>query len=185
MKNSLKINVAAFLDNTPFLNSRTAFRAFTAANPTTKVKQTYFYTLFALFGTRATKKERVEATIISRPFKNCMEAYKEYKTSIVFTRAENPEKPVAFVYFLNLWKKHFNISGTVRTKKVKVAKTTKAPAVKKVQVVEISKMTAREILAKVTELIGAKKEVPTNVKDKAKIVKVATKLFTNAGYQVK
>lgn len=184
MKNSLKITVAAFLENTPFLNSRTAFRAFVTANPEVKVKQTYFYTLFTLFGTRATKKERVEASIISRPYKNCMEAYKEYKTNIVFTRAENPEKPVAFAYFLNLWKKHFNITGTVRTKKVKIVKT-KAPVVKVVQVVEISKMTAREILAKVTELIGVKKEVPTNVKDKAKIVKVATKLFTSAGYKVK
>lgn len=179
MSNSLKVTVAAFLENSPYLNSRTAFRAFTAANPGVKVKQTYFYTLFTLFGTRATKKERVEAAIVSRPFKNCMEAYKEYKENIVFTRAENPEVPVAFAYFLNLWKRHFNITGTVRSKKVK------APKKAKVQVVEISKMTAREILAKVNELVGENKEVPTNVKNKAQIVKVATKVFVNAGFQVK
>ena len=203
MKDSLKVKVAAFLENTPFLNSRAAFRAFTTAEPTVKVKQTYFYTLFTLFGTRETKKEKIITAITSGKFKNCMAAYKTYKENVIFTRSENLLKPVAFAYFLNVWKKHFNITGGVRTKKIKevkakttgsktnkikelkVAKVVEVTTPAKVQIVEISKMTAREILAKVTELVGAEEKVPTNVKDKAKIVKVATKLFINAGYKVK
>ena len=185
MAESVKIKVADFLEKKPFLNSRAAHRAFTIAHPESPVQQTYFYTLFALFGKRATKKDLAMISIAARPYKNCMEAYREYKKNDIFTRTENPEVPVAFAYFLNLWKRHFNITGTVRVKEKKTVKETKA-AVEVVKVVEISALTAREILAKATELLKAKaKTLPTNTKNKTGIVKAATKLFINAGYQVK
>jgi hypothetical protein len=183
---SVKIKVAEFLKNKSFLNSRVAHRAFTEAHPEAPVQQTYFYTLFTLFGKRATKKELALQIITSGTYKNCMEGYKEYTKKEEFTRAENPLKPVAFAYFLNLWKRHFNITGTVRVAITPKVKGTSKHVKTATEIVVISTMTAREILAKAAELLkGKAKELPTNVKNKTGIVKAATKLFINAGYQVK
>ena len=55
VKKSAKEEVADFLEGKPFLNSRQAYRAFKTANPTSKVSQGYFYTLFTTFGDKETK----------------------------------------------------------------------------------------------------------------------------------
>jgi len=166
--------VADFLTGKSFANSRVAFRQFKKENSTVSIKQAYFYTLFATFGTRTKKKTGILALIATGSHKNCMAAYKEYKEGVVVG-----EKAVAFTYFLNLWKKHFNLSGPIRqkaAKKVKVAKKV---------TVELSTMTAKQIIAKATELLKEKANVlPTNLKNKAEVVKQATELFKAEGYLV-
>jgi hypothetical protein len=134
-----------------------AFRAFKEANSDCSVSQTYFYTLFAKFGNREKKKDDVLKIISSGVYKNCMRAYHKYKSQNT--------SPVSYVYFLKVWKKHFNIIAPVKNKKT----------------IDIAGMTAKAILKKVTEL--TKHEI-VDLKDKQEIVKEACTLLTNAGYEV-
>ncbi len=206
--------VAKFLEGKSFPNSREAGRAFRKENPTVKIQQAYFYTLFASFGTRTKKKDGILSLIKTGDFKNCMAGYHSYKSSVVA-----PEKPVAFTYFLNLWKKEKGLTGPIRAKAtpkvkakakkavkpVKVAKKVKKVTPKviapKVEVVaevpattviidpakhiELSKMSAKEILVKTEELLKDEaKTISTDLKNKGKIVKEATALLTANGYTV-
>jgi len=108
-KKSSKEQVVEFLDKRPFLNSRVAFRAFKAQNVDSKISQIYFYTLFAKFGQREKKKDDVIKVIQNGPHKNCMGAYRKYKNQV--------DEPVSFAYFLNVWKKEFNLGdGPIRQK---------------------------------------------------------------------
>ena len=167
--------VADFLTGKSFANSRIAFRQFKQENSTVSIKQAYFYTLFATFGTRTKKKDGIISMISTGSHKNCMAAYKAYKETVVVG-----EKAVAFTYFLNLWKKHFNLSGPIRQKapkKEKVAKVSKT--------VELSTLSAKAVIAKATELLKEKANaLPTNLKNKTAIVKQATELFKAEGYVV-
>lgn len=188
---STKILVAEFLEkNTTFQTSRQAHKAFQAAHPKTKVKQNYFYTLFKMFGTRVQKKDIALRTITSGDHKNSMQAYNAYKGAPEFTGPE-AKVPVSFAYFRNLWRRHFNVPARemkVRDKeKVKEkVKVNKKAAKASPKIIEISGMTAKEVVAKANELLKAKaKGLPTNIKNKAGIVKAATMLFTQEGYLVK
>lgn len=171
--------VADFLTGKSFLNSRIAFRQFKTENPSIGIKQTYFYTLFKSFGIRSSRRTKAFATIVSGEHKNAMAAYKEYLKGDF-----SDEKAVRFTCFLKLWKIHHNIDGYVRRKE----KTVKAPKVKvqkTTSTVELSKLSAKEIIGKANELLKEKANVlPTNLKNKAGIVKKATQLFKDAGYKV-
>ena len=156
--------VAEFLTGKSYRNSRIAFREFVSANPTVKIKQNYFYTLFTLFGTRMKKSDIVKMFIASTIITGCFDAYKEYKKDAV--------SPVAFAYFLNIWKRHFGLTGSIRTKK-------------EVKSVELSTLSARQIIEKATELLKEKAaSLPTNLKNKGAIVKSATQLFKAEGYLI-
>ncbi len=162
---SSKELVADFLEGKSFLNSRQACREFKKENPTVSIKQAYFYTLFATFGTRLKKKTGIVALISGGVHKNCMAAYKGYKETLAVG-----EKAVAFTYFLNIWKKHFNLTGPIRQK----AKS-----------VELSTLSAKAIIAKATELLKEKASaIVANVKNKKEVVKQATELFKAEGYKV-
>lgn len=171
---SSKIAVADFLTGKSFLNSREAFRVYKTENPTAKIEQAYFYTLFSMFGTRAKKNTNALSAIATTTHKSCMSAYREYKL------ASTPgEKVVVFAYFLTLWKKHFNLTGSIRQKKVKVVE----PELFKM--IDLSVLTAKQIIATATELFKEKAvTLPTNLKNKAGILKSATTLFKSEGYQV-
>lgn len=187
-KVSYKELVADFLTANPFQNSRVAYRQFCAENPTVKVKQTYFYTLFVTFGIREKKKDGAIGFISAESSSaNCMRAYKAYLKTV----PENT-KPVVFAYFLNLWKRHFKLEGPIRVKaavKAKkgapIKKVAKEKIAKSKPVVELSSLSAKGILAKANELLKDKAaSLPTNLKNKTKIVKEATSLFVKEGYKV-
>lgn len=166
---SSKEAVADFLTGKTFLNSRAAFRQFKAQNPTSTIQQNYFYTLFHIFGTRSKKKDFVVSFISTGSYKNCMAAYKAYRETVTTDF-------VAFAYFLNVWKRHFGLTGPIRQK---VAKTPK------VETIKLSTLSAKEILAKANELLKEQAAaIPTNLKNKARIVKTATQLFQANGYVV-
>lgn len=183
-KISYKELVADFLTAKPFQNSRIAYRQFCKENPAKKIKQTYFYTLFVIFGLRIKKKDSASSFIGTGTYKNCMTAYKAYVKSL-----EPNEKAIVFAYFLNLWKCHYNLKGSIRTKaiekkgvKMKIASKKKIVAAH-AEIIELSKMSAKQILAKAEELLQEKaKTLPTNIKNKAGIIKSATTLFQKEGY---
>jgi hypothetical protein len=163
--------VAAFLEGKSFANSRIACRQFRAEHKDVKIQQAYFYTLFATFGTRTKKKDSILLLIKGGKFANCMAAYKQYKTSGVPAN----EAPVAFTYFLNLWKKHFNLTGPIRAKA-----TPKAKVVKKV----IKKAPAKKkpvVKAKPVKKVEKKVSKPTTAKKESKVIlaKVEKTLVTN------
>lgn len=169
--------VADFLTGKSFLNSRIAFRQFKSENPSIGIKQTYFYTLFKSFGIRSSRRTKAFEVIQSGEHKNAMTAYKEYLKGDFAS-----EKAIRFTCFLKLWKIHHRIDGYVRRKE----KTEKVAKVKVVAPeVKISTMSAKEIIGKANELLKEKANVlPTNLKNKAGIVKKATQLFKDAGYKV-
>jgi hypothetical protein len=167
MKNSTtKELVAEFLETKGFLNSRQAFRNFKELNPNVKVSQAYFYTLFSSFGKRETKKNTIQEVISSNALKTPMAAYRKY--------VDLEKKPVSFAYFLNVWKRHFKIEGTVRTKKVEKPVN---------ETVQLSSLTAREIVKKVEELTKSTALLSVNLKNKDSIVKKASEILNNAGFK--
>lgn len=170
MKISIKETIASFVEGKSFLNSREALREFNAAYPHVKVSEMYFYTLFKIFGKRIQKKEHVLKVISRGNWRNCMEAYEVYKTET--------DSPVAFVYFLNIWKKYFGIKGS--TKKIARSK-------EKHETITISfkEKTAKQILTEVETHIGKNHPILTiNLKNKQKIIKEAIHLFKTNGFAV-
>jgi hypothetical protein len=165
----VKQTIASFIEGKSFLNSRQALREFKAVYPEIKVSEMYFYTLFKLFGTRLQKKEHVLEVINRGGWKNCMDAYKAYKTET--------NNPVAFAYFLNVWKKHFNIQGSSKVKKAKVEK-------ENTLIISFKEKTARQILIDVQTHIGEHPILNISLKNKQKIVKEAIQLFKTKGFTV-
>ena len=182
VKKSAKEEVADFLEGKPFLNSRQAYRAFKTANPTSKVSQGYFYTLFTTFGDKETKASKVIDFIKPEIYGNCSKAYKAYC-------ADTEEgKRVVFAYFLTNWKKELGIVGSAKIKKEKVAKKEKVVKAKQPKitraVVEVKNLSAKQILAKIAEHDKASKILNFNVKNKARILKEAISFFQTKGFEV-
>lgn len=176
---SAKEEVADFLEGKPFLNSRQAYRAFKTANPTSKVSQGYFYTLFTTFGEKETKASQLKDFIKPEIYGNCSKAYKAY------CAATPGDKKVVFAYFLTNWKKELGIVGSAKVKKEKAPKVAKVKQPKITRaVVEFKNLSAKQILAKIAEHDKASKILSFNVKNKARIVKEATSFFQTKGFEV-
>lgn len=179
---SAKEEVADFLEGKAFLNSRQAYRAFKTENPTSKVSQGYFYTLFTTFGEKETKASKLVDFIKPEVYGNCSKAYKAY------CAATEEGKRVVFAYFLTNWKKELGIVGSAKVKKEKTAKAPKVNEVKQPKitraVVEFKNLSAKQILAKIAEHDAASKILSFNVKNKARIVKEATSFFQTKGFEV-
>lgn len=164
-----KDQIKTFLEGKEWENSKHAYSVYCTAFPKANPSVIYFYRVFAEVVTPVRKKQAIIAFIKAGNFASCKAAFAAYATG--------DKQHTSFNYFVQLYTAANKTETTVKVKSEKTKVITMS-----VNVITLSNLKAKEVIAKVAELTG--QTITINLKNKASIVKKATAELKAKGYQV-